>query len=349
MNIHDRPEIPYENLQEILENAFNGLKTFNILKSSVEMGVFDNLTNLTTPEELSRKLDIEPIFSYYILEALFKIGLIEKEKGAYNNSRLSKLYLNSNSKFNRGNCILSLNESVDLWNNLTDTLKGNLSKKEESFFPFIIQVMAEDCICGELQDTSSIISSYEDFNNSKTLLDLAGGHGIYSIAFSKINPKLECFVFDLPSVIKETKKYIEKYNANVKTLSGNFYRDDFAGPYDIIFSSYNPGGKNPEIAEKVYNALNFNGLFINKQCFPENENQTLEDVLDNLEWNFAKFEKSMKAETRYSFKGDLTFYGYLDFLENLGFDIVDVHAICHLNPSFGSKSRNKLIIAKKVR
>jgi len=138
MNILDRPEIPYENLQIVVENAFNGLKTFNILKSSVEMGVFDNLTSPTTSEELSHKLDIEPIFSYYILEALFRMGLIEKENDLYRNSKLSGLYLNSNSKYNRIKCILSLDENVNLWNNLTDTLKGDLSKRDESFFPFII-------------------------------------------------------------------------------------------------------------------------------------------------------------------------------------------------------------------
>jgi len=348
MNILERPDVTHEKLQQVVENAFNGLKTFNIIKSSIEIGVFDNLNEPVNYEELSQRLEIEPIFSHYILEALEKIGLITKENELYQNSELSKLYLDSKSKYDRTNCILSLKENADQWNNLNDTLKGNLSKKEESFFPFIIQVMAEDCISGELQDTVEIINSYDEFKDSKTLLDLAGGHGMYSIALSKINPDLDCCVFDLPPVTQETEKYIRKYGANVKTIPGNFYQDDLKGPYDVIFSSYNPGGKNPEIAQKVYNSLNLGGLFINKQYFPENENQTLTDILDNLEWNFANFEKSLKASTRYSFKGDLSFDEYSEFLEDLGFEIMDVHYVDHLNPSFGTKSRNKLIISKKV-
>ncbi|TMS40525.1 MAG: class I SAM-dependent methyltransferase [Methanobacterium sp.] len=348
MNILERPDVTHEKLQKVVENAFNGLKTFNILKSSIEMGVFDNLNEPVTFEELSLKLKIEPIFSYYILEALEKLGLITKNNELYQNSELSALYLNSKSQYDRSNCILSLKENADQWNDLSNTLKGNLSKKEEAFFPFIIQVMAEDCISGELQDTVEIVASYDEFKNSKTLLDLAGGHGMYSIALSKINPKIECFVFDLPQVTQETRKYIQKYGSNVKTIPGNFYQDDLKGPFDVIFSSYNPGGKNPGIAQKVYNSLNMGGLFINKQYFPENENQTLADVLDNLEWNFANFEKSTKAGTRYSFKGDLSFKEYLEFLENMGFEIMDVHLVDHLNPSFGTKSRNKLIISKKV-
>ncbi len=348
MNILERPDVTHETLQKVVENAFNGLKTFNILKSSIEMGVFDNLNEPVTFEELSLKLKIEPIFSYYILEALEKLGLITKNNELYQNSELSALYMNSKSQYDRSNCILSLKENADQWNDLSNTLKGNFSKKEEAFFPFIIQVMAEDCISGELQDTVEIVASYDEFKNSKTLLDLAGGHGMYSIALSKINPKIECFVFDLPQVTQETRKYIQKYGSNVKTIPGNFYQDDLKGPFDVIFSSYNPGGKNPGIAQKVYNSLNMGGLFINKQYFPENENQTLADVLDNLEWNFANFEKSTKASTRYSFKGDLSFKEYLEFLENMGFEIMDVHLVDHLNPSFGTKSRNKLIISKKV-
>jgi len=348
MNILERPDITHEKLQEIVENAFNGLKTFNIIKSSVEMGVFDNLKDPITYEELSQRLEIEPVFSYYILEALAKIGLIEKENNFYQNSGLSQLYLDSNSNYDRSSCIVSLQENADLWNNLSDTLKGDISKKEELFFPFIIQVMAEDCISGELQDTVEIIASYDEFMNSKTLLDLAGGHGMYSIALSKANPNISCHVFDLAPVTVETEKYIQKYGADVKTIPGNFYQDDLKGPYDMIFSSYNPGGKNPKIAKKVYNSLNMGGLFVNKQYFPEDENQTLADVLDNLEWNFANFEKSMKASTRYSFKGDLSFQEYLAYLEDMGFEIMDVHHVDHLNPSFGTKSRNKLIISKKV-
>ncbi|MDD4811075.1 MAG: methyltransferase [Methanobacterium formicicum] len=348
MNILDRPDVTHEKLQQVVENAFNGLKTFNLIKTSLEMGVFDNLNQPVTYQELSQVLNIESIFSYYILEALEKMGLILKENEHYQNSELSQLYLNSDSPYNRSNCILSLEENAHQWNNLTRTLRGNTSQKEESFFPFIIQVMAEDCISGELQDTVEIIASYEEFMDSNTLLDLAGGHGMYSIALSKINPKLDCCVFDLPPVTLETQKYIKKYGAQVKTRAGNFYRDDLQGPYDVVFSSYNPGGKNPEIARKVYDSLNMNGLFINKQYFPQDEDKTLADVLDNLEWNFANFEKSLKSSTRYSFQGDLSFKEYLGFLEDMGFEIMDVHHVDHLNPSFGTKSRNKLIVSKKV-
>jgi len=135
---------------------------------------------------------------------------------------------------------------------------------------------------------------------------------------------------------------------SMRTIRGNFYTDDFVGSYDIIFSSYNPGGKNPEIAKKVYKSLNLNGLFLNKQYFPEDEKDTLKANLDSLEWNFTNFEKTSNSKERFSFKGDLSFEDYITFLENLGFNIIDIHYIDHFNSPFGPKTANKFIVAKKM-
>ncbi|OEC86379.1 MULTISPECIES: class I SAM-dependent methyltransferase [Methanobacterium] len=348
MNITERPGISLEGLQSTIEDAANGLKVFSILKTSIEMGIFDILNRDTTCRQLSEKLEIDPVLTYYLLEILVKLGMVEKVGENYKNTPVSETYLNSESDYKRINCILSMEEPLNLWNSLNHTLKGKTAKKDENFFQFIIQVMAEDALCGELQDTVELVAGYDEFKNAETLLDLAGGHGMYSIAFDQLNPDLQCYVFDFPDVLEETRKFIEKYDSSVQAIPGNFYTDDFGGSYDVIFSSYNPGGKNPKIAEKVYNSLNHGGLFVTKQYFPEAGPDSLEDLLDNMEWNFTNFEKSNKANERFTFKDDLTFEKYLLFLEDLGFSIVDVHRIDHFNTSFGNKAQDKMVIAKKV-
>ena len=231
---------------------------------------------------------------------------------------------------------------------MQNTLKSQIARRDEDFFPSVINVMAEDCLSGELQNTVQLVADFDEFNSSRTLLDLGGGHGLYSIAMSEINPDLQCYVFDLPNVIDETKKFIEKYNSRVKTIPGNFYTDDFGGKYDIIFSSSNPSGKNPEIANKVYKSLNLNGLFVTKQYFPEESDNSLNNLLDNLEWNFTNLERSNKTGKRFGFKGDLSFEEYLKFLRNLGFSILTVSKINRLKNPFGRKSADKIIIAKKM-
>ncbi|OEC86380.1 MULTISPECIES: methyltransferase family protein [Methanobacterium] len=349
MNITERPDVSAEDLHGIIENTLNGLKIYNVLKTSIELGVFDILEQEMTYTQLSEKLGIKPVMANYLLEILLNLKLVGKSGELYKNTRSSQLYLNSKSSYNRIRCISALKENVNLWNNLSNSIKGNITRKEEVIFPLVVQRMADDCLCGELQDTVELVAGYDEFKNAKTLLDLAGGHGMYPIAFSQVNPDLQCYVFDLPDVLEETMNFIEKYDSSVQTIPGNFYVDDFGGSYDVIFSSYNPGGKNPEIAEKVYNSLNMGGLFVNKQYFPENNPSSLEDVLDDMEWNFTNFEKSHKTGRKFTFKGDLLFDEYLKFLEDLGFSVVDVHLITRFNTPFGRISRDKIVIAKKVR
>ncbi|WP_269849642.1 methyltransferase [Methanosarcina horonobensis] len=61
-----------------------------------------------------------------------------------------------------------------------------------------------------LQETVRVVRENVDFTNVKKLLDLGGGHGLYAIAFSKLNEDLQAFVFDLPPVTKETRYFIKK-------------------------------------------------------------------------------------------------------------------------------------------
>lgn len=164
---------------------------------------------------------------------------------------------------------------------------------------------------------------------------------MYAIAFSMINPDLKCFVFDLPHVVKETKKYIEKYGAkNVHTIQGNFFKDKLGSDYDIVFSSFHPGGKNPDVARKIARALKKGGLYFNKQCFhPENDQRdSLEEILEDLEWNFSTF-RPRRGEKIYTFQGDLSLNEYKEHLKNLGFEILEIHNF---------NKMDKMLVARKL-
>lgn len=349
MDIMEEPSVSVLEFEKILNFATKGIKVFNIIKTSLNIGLFNILEEEHSCSELSKRFSIDHDVIYYILEALVKLELIEKNNGNYKNKEISNIYLNSNSYFQRKTIIESLNQPLSYWNDLKNILYSKEIKYDENFFEFIIKAMAEDAVSGELQETLNIVKKYDEFKDSKTLLDIGGGHGLYAIGFKKLNPDLKAFVFDFPNVLNETKKFCDKYDSDIVLIPGNFYDDDLKGSYDVIFSSYNPGGKNAKIAEKIYESLNMNGLFINKQYFPTKTELNLDDILNNLEWNFTNFNMSNKGKIRYTFKNDLSYESYLKNLEDLGFEILDIFPINHHNASFGTTAEDKIIIAKKVR
>lgn len=325
-----------------------------MLKTAIDLNLFDYLDDFKSADELAALLETDIILTDYILKILNELNLIESKvingKIHYRNTEITDIYFKRDSEYNLFNPIYSYFENIKNWVNLLDILKNKdkyTNTDISSFFPKIVKRMGDECKCWELQKVLSHIAKYEEFKNAKKLLDLAGGHGLYAIGFSMLNKNLKCYVFDLPDVVEETKKFIKKYNAkNVYTIAGDFYKDKIGKDYDIIFCSYNPGGKNPKIAKKVYDALNKGGLFINKQFFPEKE-ESINDYLDNMEWNFSKPKGLEKSRMRYTFKGDLNFDDYLKYLEDLGFKILEVIDIPKLL-GFENNSPAKMIIAKKI-
>jgi|ERR1035437_189434 precorrin-6B methylase 2 len=161
--------------------------------------------------------------------------------------------------------------------------RGSEIFDKEPFFCEVINCMAENARCELLQDTVRVIMGNVDLTKVKKLLDLGGGHGLYAIAFAKINENLQAFVFDLPSVTESTRNFISKYRAsNVDVISGDFFKDEIGSEYDLIFSSFNPGGKISYILPKIAAVLNPGGIFITRQIFDDKINS---NVLLTLDWN----------------------------------------------------------------
>jgi len=208
--------------------------------------------------------------------------------------------------------------------------------KKAPFFAEVVQSMAENARCGILQKTVKIINENIDFEKIKKLLNLGGGHGLYTIAFSKLNKELQAFVFDLPSVTEKTKEFIKKYSApNVGVISGDFFEDNIGTGYDLIFSSFNPGGKVPSLIPKIAEALNPGGIFVNRQVSDAKEKS---NAFLELDWNLWTFEGVKKGKSIYSFENSIRFSEYIKRLEVYGFEILKI---------LDEKDASKIVFARK--
>ncbi len=103
---------------------------------------------------------------------------------------------------------------------------------------------------------------------ARRLLDVGGGHGLYSIKFCRRYPQLSATVFDWPQALEVAREVIaaEEMGDRVSVQEGDFWVDNLGNGYNVallfnIVHAYLPD-KNTELLRKVANALHPGGLIV---------------------------------------------------------------------------------------
>ncbi|MCQ1535312.1 SAM-dependent methyltransferase [Methanosarcina sp. KYL-1] len=340
----ETPSVGADRFFKIMDDSIRGLKEYRLIVTALELEVFEALKTPLQAGELAEKLGCDPVLVPHFCEALVSLGLldrfeeiaeVEKESREYEgedraekntvspwyvNSELSTTYLLKETPFSQQQYLSEMSRNVARWARLPELMrKGPEVVDKGPFFWGIISCMAENARCGLLQETVRTVMENVDLGKVRKLLDMGGGHGLYAIAFAKMNEQLEAFVFDLPPVTVKTKQYIEKYGAsNVDVVPGDFFKDELGTEYDLIFSSSNPGGKVPKLIPKIASALNEGGVFVTRQFSEEN---TESNPLLNLDWNLWTFEDTKKGGSGYSFENSVPFNEYIEMLGDYGLEV----------------------------
>jgi len=348
----NEPSVSPKPLYEMLNDCSRSFKVFCVIYTAMKMGVFDFLNKPKTLAEICEKTNANPDFMDKICKILVDLGLLVEKNGFYKNSEMSDMYLRKDSPLYQRSVFEDLRNNLKLWERLEEIVKsGPITISEEGFFKEHNESLASQALCGELQRTVEIISSLPEFKKARKLLDLGGGHGLYAIAFTKLNPNLEAYVFDFPEVLEKTKENVSKLRAErVHVIAGNFFTDDIGEGYDIVFFSYNPGGRNPKLIPKIHASLKDGGIFINKHVFYHKGEESKSLLLD-IEWCMVSWSGVKKAKRIYSFEGDATFEEYLETLEKYFsvVKIVDAYEFAgYALTQLGDTLDAKIIVAKKI-
>ena len=197
--------------------------------------------------------------------------------------------------------------------------------------------MAEYALGGCLQRTVEVLKKNSDFMKAKRSLDLGGGHGLYSIAFSRLNPELEAFIFDLPTVIDEfASEIVSVCDGKVKLLSGDMTKDDLGSDYDVSIrfrSSLRTDGFNQLNPEKDKCQFKGGRDLISKHFHQDEISKDMVSVFFDLMFSLTRGMDHGIYPT-----GELC-----HIIESNGFSVVQIEDISTFS------SPTKIIIAKKVR
>jgi SAM-dependent methyltransferase len=264
--------------EDIIDTAV-AYRESRILVSGIELDLFTQLGHeALSAAELARKTNTLNTGLEILLNALSGIGLLKKENDLYSNTGLSLKYLCSSSAASINNYLWLAAQSWNQWDQLTEIIRGNIDKTDasEPQHPELKDRFSQAVNERSLKIIPELLKHIQ-VGKAKSLLDLGAGDGSYALAILEKNPELRITVFDRPAMIKAAT--IRAFNSDtitkLKFVSGDFFKDDLGGPYDIILLSniIHIFGEtdNRRLLEKTVEALHPEGRLLIVDAFLEDD------------------------------------------------------------------------------
>lgn len=253
-----------------LRSVVNAFQKSRIVLTAFELDIFSVLRNeALTSAELALKCGTNARYTDRLLNALCALELLTKNDDKFRNTPLSGEYLVKGKPLYMGGLMHSAH-LWHTWSNLTQSVKTGkpaapqaINDRGDEWLVAFIAAMHDRA---RQQAAASV--ALLNLDGVTRVLDLGGGSGAFAMAFVNARKEIAALVFDLPNVTPITEKYISDngFSGRIKTLTGDYTRDDIGSGYDLIFLSAiihsNSFEVNERLIAKCAAALNPGGQMV---------------------------------------------------------------------------------------
>ncbi|MEE9258715.1 MAG: methyltransferase [Nitrospinaceae bacterium] len=275
-----------------INQFLNSYQTSVILMTANQLGLFDQLTETRTAEEVAATLNLSNKGAERLLNALTALGILIKEKGTFHLPEAWQEYLTTGGSRSMKQWIQLSLDHLPVWNRLPEFIQSGKQ---------IHSVM--DMLGGDPQRMRAFIDAMHDkglkatwliarelpIGDATRMLDVGGGPGTYALEWAKLHKNLKATIFDIAPVLEAAKDYIKKYGMGdrVDTRPGDFTKDELGSGYDLVLLAnvlhmYDPAS-GQDLVRKAVDALVPGGrIIIHGFCRNEEGTSPLEDSVFDL-------------------------------------------------------------------
>lgn len=242
-----------------------------IMLSAADLDLYTELDrDPRTAGELAQDLGLDERAATRVLDCLAVCGILAKDSGCY---RLTErgAPLSSRDPESVLPMLRHMSSMWDNWSQLTETTRRGtnpvlapvLGEKDADVMKAFIGAMH---VVG--RQLSREIAGMLDLSSCRTLLDIGGGSGTYTMALLERNPKMRAVIFDFPGVLDLARERITgtAFKGRVSFSPGDFYHDELPGGCDLALLSaiihQNSPEENTELFRKIHRALNPGGRIV---------------------------------------------------------------------------------------
>lgn len=263
---------PIADVREISNIAY-GFMASKALFAALDLDIFGHLSNGPKPlEALSGDTGIASQRLETLLTACVSLGLLTREDDQFKNGPASQRYLVRSSptyfadyyRFQIDRLIYPMMEQIDA------ALRG---EKITDLYQAVADVPENARDFSIAQHSGSLgpaymLSKQVDLSACRSLLDVAGGSGAFSITLCQRNPALRATILDFPNVIEIAKTFVGEADmmARIGFLPGNALEADWPEKQDVVLISYLLSAVNgthiPVLVERAMESLAPGGLLL---------------------------------------------------------------------------------------
>jgi predicted O-methyltransferase YrrM len=257
-------------LEAILGLARNFMEC-RILLSGAELKLFTLLTpGPLSAQEVASRIGANPRGLTILLDALTAMALLVKQEGKYQCAPEVSPFLSADSPRTILPMVLHMAHLWERWSLLTKTVQAsNLPGRsasasrdasEQQAFIEAMHVIAAP-------QAARIVAAVHPAS-SRSLIDVGGASGTYTLVFLQAVPEMKATLFDRPEVVEMARKRLGREGVlhRVTLVPGDFYRDELPHGHDLAFLSaiihQNSPEQNLNLFIKVFRSLDPGGRIV---------------------------------------------------------------------------------------
>lgn len=264
---------PLTDVRDISRIAY-GFLASKALFAALELDLFSRLLEPKTIDAVARESGIPAHRVKTLLATLTALGLTVRDDDRFRNSPASERYLTRGSPASFGEYYrLQINRQLyPAMEHLDARLAsdpGNLASDMEG----LMRDPAEAEVFSVAQHAASLgpaiqLAKMIDLHGSRTLLDVAGGSGAFSITLCRRYPQLAATIIDFPNVIQVARRFIAAagLSERIQLVGGSALDTGWPDNQDVVLMSYLLSAVKeddiPTLLANAYRSLRPGGLLI---------------------------------------------------------------------------------------
>ena len=280
-------------MDKIIGKILQGYQPACVVIAANELKLFDQLKQPSTASHVAETLNLDSEATERLLNALTSLEIITKDKQTYHLPEAAHEYLTSGGNHSLQQWIQLSADLYPIWGQLSTFIRSGILIKSLMEMlggdPHKMRAFT-DAMHDKALKATWMIAREIPVGDAKTMLDIGGGPGTYSLEWCKLHNHLKATVFDIAPVLEVSKNYIESYGLQdrVDTKPGDFHKDDLGdSQYDLVLMAnilhmYDADISKALVAKAVKAVKPGGRIVIHGFCTNEDQTGPMDDTLFSL-------------------------------------------------------------------